>query len=453
MFTDVKIVDSEGDVSGAGKAQINADLKPSAMFYIWFAANLTIGDFAIGFIPVSLGTPLNLSILALVLGNVTGGALLSYMSIVGVRTRKMQMAQSLGPFGAIGSKIMAVLQWGNTLGWLTVNLVLASFAIVVIFKNLYFVMPILLIAAIVFVLSYFGHKAIKSFETVMAVVLGIMFAAITIEWIIRPSGIGSYHPPISSSTFIGFGITVAASFSYIMSWGPYASDYSRFVTRKRQKSTFSFVFLGSVLASFWVEMLGVLIGIASFTYLSSPDFNPATALARFLGPYFVLGMVALFLGGLAANSINLYSNSSTIMVISKKVRRNIGLIIGSVASVSLGIVGYYSFYSFYETFLYMLDYWITPWLAILIMHYFVVAKWDVNSIHGKKFTGMLSYAIAIIISIPFMSQAPYFVGPIAHIFGGVDVSYYISFAVAAILYVSLNRRKITYAVPNRTEGF
>lgn len=429
-----------------------ANMKPSSLFFIWFAANLTIGDFAIGFIPVSLGTPLNLTILALVIGNVTGGALLSYMSILGVRTRKMQMAQSLGPFGSIGSKVMAVLQWGNTLGWLTVNLVLASFAILVIFRNLYYVVPIILIAVIVFLLAYFGHRAIKAFETVMAVVLGFMFAAITVEWIIHPSGIATYRPPFSASSFVGFGITVAASFSYIMSWGPYASDYSRFVMKKNQGGTFTFSFLGSVIASFWVEMLGVVIGIASFSYLFSYNFNPATALATYLGPYFVLGMVALFLGGLAANSINLYSNSSSMMVITKKVKRNVGLLIGSVVSVLLGIIGYTSFYSFYETFLYMLDYWITPWLAILIIHYFVVARRDVNGLRGRKFTGMISYVLAILVSIPFMSQAPYYVGPVARIFGGVDISYYVSFAVAAVLYVSLNRRKGIYVHSKRVEG-
>ncbi len=441
-----------GDLEDTLQTSRNADLKPSALFFIWFAANLTIGDFAIGFIPIAMGVPLNLIVLALVTGNVTGGALLSYMSILGVRTRKMQMAQSFGPFGSLGSKVMALLQWGNTLGWLTVNLVLASFAILVIFRSLYFVVPIVGIAVIVFSLAYFGHRAIKSFETVMAIVLGIMFAAITVEWVLHPSGITLYSPTLGTGSFVGFGITVAASFSYIMSWGPYASDYSRFVTRKHQKRTFAMVFAGSVIASFWVEMLGVVIGISTLSYVISSNFNPAMALAKYLGPYFVLGMMALFLGGLAANSINLYSNSSSIMVISDRVKRNVGLLIGSAASVSLGIIGYASFYSFYETFLYMLDYWITPWLAILIIHYFIVARWNISGIHGKKYTGMVSYLLAILISVPFMSQAPYYVGPIARIFGGVDISYYVSFVVAAVLYISLNRKERIYAETVKTEG-
>ena len=107
----------------------NRTMKPSSLFFIWFAANLTIGDFAIGFIPISLGMPVDYAVVALIIGNITGGMLMGMMSMTGALTGKPQMALSLGPFGQLGSRVLAVLQWGNTLGWLTVNLVLASFAL------------------------------------------------------------------------------------------------------------------------------------------------------------------------------------------------------------------------------------------------------------------------------------------------------------------------------------
>jgi hypothetical protein len=44
------------------------NMKPSSLFFIWFAANLTIGDFAVGFIPVSLGTPVSYAIAAIITG-------------------------------------------------------------------------------------------------------------------------------------------------------------------------------------------------------------------------------------------------------------------------------------------------------------------------------------------------------------------------------------------------
>ena len=60
-----------------------------------------------------------------------------------------------------------------------------------------------------------------------------------------------------------------------------------------------------------------------------------------------------------------------------------------------------------------------------------------------------AYLVGIIVSIPFMYPSSYYVGPIAKILC-VDISYFISFAVAAILYYLLETKKtnklITQAV-------
>ena len=47
------------------------------LLWLWLAANLTIADFAIGFIPVAIGLPLVPALLALAIGNVLGGLLLA----------------------------------------------------------------------------------------------------------------------------------------------------------------------------------------------------------------------------------------------------------------------------------------------------------------------------------------------------------------------------------------
>ena len=49
-------------------------MRPSSLFFIWFAANLTIGDFAIGFLPIALGISFSDAVIALLSGKLTGGA-------------------------------------------------------------------------------------------------------------------------------------------------------------------------------------------------------------------------------------------------------------------------------------------------------------------------------------------------------------------------------------------
>lgn len=415
--------------------------KPFSLFYIWFAANLTIGDFAIGFIPISLGQPLNLTVIALVIGNITGGSLLGIMSVVGVVARKSQMELSRGPFGRIGSSVMALLQWGNTLGWLTVNLVLASFALELILKGTYYVFLLLIVAAIVLVLAYYGHEAIRRFELLMSVVLGILFLAISIRSIIDISHGIPYSASPVIPVYAGFGITLAASFSYIMAWGPYASDYSRFVGGKRERPrSFSFAFLGGAVASFWIEMLGMVVAI----FTANSASNPASALATYMGRYFIAGMIALFLGGIAANAINLYSNGLSLNTALNRKGRKFPILLGTLVSVSLGVVGYGAFYSFYENFLFILDYWITPWLGILFVHYFWVnPKLGASGKLPRPYSGAIAYSAAILISIPFMYPPAYFQGPIGALLSGVDISYYVSFVLAAAFYVALNRLGIS----------
>ncbi len=416
---------------------ISINQRPLSLFYIWFAANLTIGDFAIGFIPIELGQPIYPTLTALIIGNVTGGALLGMMSVMGVRTRKSQMSLSFGPFGRAGSSIMAFLQWSNTLGWLTVNLVLASFALEIIMKGVYFLIPLILVALIVLALAYYGHEAIRKFELAMSVALGILFFIISIETIFDfTSGISYTASPVLP-VYAGFGITLAASFSYIMAWGPYASDYSRFVGGKKEGSrSFIYTFIGGAAASFWIELLGMAVAIAT----GNVDENPASALAHYMGSYFIAGMIALFLGGIAANALNLYSNGLSFNTAVNRSGRKLPLVLGTSIGLVLGFIGYNSFYGFYENFLFILDYWITPWLGILIAHYFwLQPRLKDTRITARKYTGAIAYTLAILISIPFMYPPAYFAGPIGLMLNGVDISYYVSFFLAIVLYMALNR--------------
>lgn len=441
--SDIQLTPENKDSSGISITQ-----KPISLLYIWFAANLTIGDFAIGFIPIALGQPIGTTIIALILGNITGGALLGMMSVTGVLTRKPQMSLSLGPFGKAGSSVMALLQWGNTLGWLTVNLVLASFALEIILKGVYFVVPLLLVALIVLVLAYYGHEAIRKFELVMSGALGILFLVISIQAINSFMSGSTYSSSPVIPVYAGFGITLAASFSYIMAWGPYASDYSRFVGgRKAKPASFLYSFIGGAVASFWIELLGMAVAILT----GNADANPASALADYMGRYFIAGMIALFLGGIAANALNLYSNSLALKTAFGRGGRRIPVLLGTIVGILLGIVGYHSFYDFYENFLFILDYWITPWLGILIAHYFLLHSGSGSArAESRKYSGMIAYVLAIVISVPFMYPPAYFAGPIGALLNGVDISYYISFFLAILIYLALNRSYISARKRNIT---
>ncbi len=404
--------------------------KSSELFTLWFATNLTIGDFAVGFIPVILGLSFQMIIIALVLGNVFGSILVGYMSITGTETGLPQMVIGRRAFGNKFGMLMSSLQWVNTLGWLTVNIVLSSLAFTLAFHVPFYELSIFIISLAIFFISFSGRKIISIFEKLMSVVLGIMFVFIILFSISRASDIYAYKP-LYYGFGIAFGITLASSFSYIMSWGPYAADYSRY---NYGKNVFLYTFLGGLIASLWAEIAGVFVAILSL----NPSGNPAIDLYTVLGKNGILGLFAIFLGGIAADAINLYSNSITLQSIGIKMKRITAIIMGIVIAFFLSIFMYSHFFSYYEDFLFILDYWITPWIGIMIADFFIInknQKFDLKNIPGFNKPGIVSYFLSLIISIPFMDPGVVYEGTISKLFlGGVDISYYISFIIAIILY-------------------
>ncbi|AAT42716.1 allantoin permease family protein [Picrophilus oshimae DSM 9789] len=406
--------------------------KPSELFTLWFAANLTVGDFAVGFIPVELGLNIYYAILAIIIGNVLGSALLGVMSLTGPRTGLPQMVISRYGFGKRFGIFISGLQWINTMGWLTVNLVLAGFALSLALHFSVYEIPVFVTGIIILLISYLGRNIISHFERAMSIVLGIIFSFIVIDSLIRPEKILLYHGVYSG---IGFGITLASTFSYIMSWAPYAADYSRY--NQDKGSVFTYSFAGGMISSIWAEIAGLFVAILSV----NPDLNPALDLKDALGYYGFIGLYALFLGGIAADAINLYSNSLSMKSMGIKIKRRLVSIIGISIAIIVSMIAYNKFYLFYEDFLFILDYWITPWIGIMIASFFIdMHGKPLAGIPGFNVPGILSYFISLGASVPFMDPGFLYEGVISKLYlGGVDISYYVSFLLSIPLYIAIRK--------------
>ena len=143
----------------------------------------------------------------------------------------------------------------------------------------------------------------------------------------------------------------------------------------------------------------------------------------------------LFTDGLAANSLNLSSNLTSIRSLGFKNGRNYIILAIGVLTVSMGFIFYNTFSSYFEGFLYVLDYWITPWIGVMIAEFFLVKKKESFS-SNINWNPIIAYLLSIIISIPFMDTIQYYFGiyiPFYSATSGVDFSYVISFFISIIL--------------------
>ena len=413
------------------------------LLWLWLAANLTIADYAIGFVPVALGLSVGPAILALALGNILGGLVLAWSAAMGPAAGYPQMFIGRRAFGRIGGYIPAGLNWLSTAGWFTVNTILGAFAIELLLPGLPFWLSAAVLVVLQTLLVIYGHNVIQEFERYMVLILGVLFAIATVIALSHGSTIAAWHPKPLAGTLTLFAIVLAVSFSYIMSWSPYASDYSRYLPEITSRSYIAiYVFIGAVLASFLTEVVGLLVAI-----LAPAGATPIAALKTVMGGFGAFAVVAVILGATTANVLNLYSNTMSAKVLDIRLQRWHLAIIGGALGFALALLGYQNFTQNYENFLIVLDYWIMPWLAVVLLDFYVFGHREPMGFSQAvpvNWNGLIAWLIGLAVSLLFISEQFQVFGlkahgPLATWFRDADFGYFIGFIIAGVIYVLLNR--------------
>ena len=432
---------------------------PGRVFTLWFAANLTIADYVIGALCVlpspsyGFGLTVSQAIPILLVGNLLGGLFVGLAAAMGPSLGFPQMMSSRASFGRLGNYLPGALNWISTVGWFTVNTILAVFALQVIFPGANFLAGAAAYVVIQAVIAIYGHDFIHLFEKAMSVILGVLFLAIFVTTIPNLPAAFAYVPAGATGALSlgAVGTVLVSCFSYLMSWSPYASDYSRYLPRSAPKARILlFALVGGALSSFAVEVVGALVGSIAPLQSESSYFG---GLNSAVGAFGWLAMLTLILGAFAADALNLYTNSLSALVLDVKASRWKTVAAGGAVGFVIAAVVGEQFEPFYESFLLLLSYWIMPWLAIVIVDFFVARSTTVEGTERPKRVdggALLVYAASVMVSAPFMVPAlslGFPVGSLAYLFGGADFSYFVSFAAAAVLTYLLRSRSRNRARP------
>ncbi len=407
-----------------------------SQFTLWLGSNLTIADYALGFFPIALGMPWGWTIAAILAGNLLGAWALSLCAAMGPAYGVPQLIISQRIFGRWGGYVPALLNYVSTIGWFSVNNILGSFGLRVLWPSLAFWQAALLLVLIQGVIAVYGHNLIHTYERIMSVVLGVLFLVVTLSLVHRPQ-LAAYHP-IVHNPWILFAIMLAAAFSYVGSWGPYASDYSRYLPIKTpRRAILVWSFFGSFIASVWLELVGALVAVVAGANAS----NPIAALHSVTGPLGDVAVLAIILGGTAADALNLYSNALSAGALDIRLPRWSLAVIASLIGFSLSMAGSGGFEQYYDNFLLLLGYWMTPWMGVLFADFYLRHRQSSLRLHSQKpilWPALISFLIGLLVSIPFMSSTLY-TGPVAHALGGADLTFYVGFGVALIVYLGWSR--------------
>ncbi len=413
------------------------------VFTLWFSANVEFATLVTGALGVGLfGLNFWQSSFAIVLGTVLGSLILAKLSTFGMELGIPQLVQSRASFGFIGNYLPAFLTFVAGVGWFAVNTILGVFALEWLVP-IGFLPSLIVMVLVQMVISLYGYNLIHQVERVSFLLLVAVFLVVSFY------GFGNAHyaiginpkAPVFSGSVGGFILMVGVSFSYMLGWAIYASDYTRYLpTTTPSKDVFHNAFWSNVISVVWLEILGnALATIKGF-------FVP-TDLVTGLLPHViaVITMLAIILGTITANVLNIYSAALSLMTIapiqSLLRKRALTTVIVSILGFILSDLGASGYWQNYENFLLLLSYWVSPWAAITLVDFFYHKGRPVHSFYegaGNLKVGLWAFLIGFGASIPFFNQA-LFEGPIPKAIPSLgDVSYYVSFLVAgAIYYIAL----------------
>jgi NCS1 nucleoside transporter family len=413
--------------------------KPLQQFWTWVSPNMEFATIFVGVIGVwFFGQSFWMATLAIVLGSALGsvsqGALAARGPLFGVP----QMVLSRIGFGYLGNILPAgVNALVAGIGWFAVNSVSGAFALGALLSwNTKVCLVIIVVVQLA--VAFFGHNLVHTFERWAFPFLVVIFAIASVV-IVSKAHPGAHIAGVPG----GFLITFGAAFGYAAGWNPYAADYTRYLPREtNRRAAGLWAGLGVFLSCAVLEVIGA--AAATITSLDKFGANPTAGFTSHLPTWIAdITLLAIALGAICANALNVYSGSMSFLALGIKLplalRRAIVAIVFGIAGFFVALSGLSDAGTKYNNFLLVIAYWIGPWLGVFFADQFLRRGKRVDGfLFDRKhnpWAGFAAMAIAIAVSISLFANQTDYVGVVPkHNPSFGDITFEVGFVLAAVLY-------------------
>jgi nucleobase:cation symporter-1, NCS1 family len=423
----------------------------ASQFTLWLAANLQITAIVTGALAVVFGGDVFWSLVALLLGQLAGGAVMALHAAQGPQLGLPQMISTRVQFGVYGAVIPIVGVCLMYIGFSASGCVLAGQAV----GQLLHVADgfgIVIFCCFIVLVTLLGYRFIHLLGRVASVVGMIAFAYMF-------SRLFAHHDiaallaerHFSLSKFL---LAVSLSASWQIAYGPYVADYSRYLPRDTSVArVFAAVGLGSVIGSQISMTFGVIAAALAGKQFEHHEVAYIVSLGS-TGAVAGLLSCSIAFGKVTVTSLNAYGSFMSMATMVGGFRRGPRIsvaqrflyIVSMVgASAVLALTGRHSFLKVFESFILCLLAVFTPWSAINLIDFycFTRSRYDVPALsdpdgrYGRwNMTGIAIYLVGILVQIPFLSTA-FYTGPLVEPLGGVDISWIVGLLVPGALYYAL----------------
>lgn len=414
---------------------------PRQQFTLWFAANMVLAVMVSGFFSSLFGLSVVQGLTAVAVGTALGAIVMGLLAGIGMKMGVPQQVQARGPMGYFANFVpIACLTVISAIGWTAVNTVFAVIALQMLID-----VPFWLAAAVIFAIqaafAIWEHNLIHVINKVATVVLALLFAVITVlsvqqvDFTVGANSDAPFYMGGFASwlTFAGF------FFAYVMTWTPFASDFSRYLpqTSSHTKVT-AYTAGGTFTAMMWLGGIGVLV--SSF----AGELDAIPALANLTGSWAPLAMITVVVSTLPVSAMNLYGGALSLLTIRVPVSRIIAVILISLISLGVTLLMQTDPYGSFYDFLNVLAYLVVPFSTVLLLDYYARTRRMGQAALDELFNtrrgiewGFVAWVVGCAFSSLFWTSTLW-TGPLAETFeASGDVSFIAGIIAATIAYLAL----------------
>jgi nucleobase:cation symporter-1, NCS1 family len=462
---------AEGALETRGIEPVPADERtgrPSQLFWVWFAANISILGLPLGATLVAMGLTVWQAVLVAAIGSVGSFAIVGVVSIAGRRGGAPGLTLSRAVFGTRGNIGPTAVSLLSRLGWETVNTTTAAFALLSLASigfgaspdtRAHPVLTIVCIAVfelLTVLVAGLGHAVLVAVQRWATWVFGALnivvggFLVATINW----SAVGAASPAPLGAVIAGVGVIAAGTG---IGWANASADMSRYQAPAVRAG--SLVLSAAAGAGIPLVLLISLGGMLAAGDPSLADAGDPVAAIRAMLPTWmaVPYLLAAFGGLLLSNHLSVYSAGLTTLTLGIRLKRVYAVVVDVVVTfvgATYFVLIADSFYTPFIAFISALAVPITAWVGVFVVdmlrrtRYDAAALMDTSSTSAYWYRGGVepracaAWALAIVVGYLFTSvgpaEQPWFTGALAGTWVGENgLAWVVTFVVGAGAYAVL----------------
>lgn len=407
-------------------------------FTLWFAANMVLAVMVSGFFSASFGLTVIQGLSAVIVGSALGAFMMGLLAGIGAKFGVAQQVQGRGPMGYHANTVpVTLLTVVSALGWTAVNTVFAVLALQTLVD-----IPFWTGAAVIYLLqavtAVWGYNLVHLINKIATVVLAILFAIISVISInnvdlslnIAPQG------DLGDGSFSSWAIFAGFFFAYILTWTPFASDFSRYLPKTESHTRVTLLTAaGSFFSMAWLGGIGVLV--SSFAV----DMGAVEALNDLTGSWAPVAMLTVVVSTIPVSAMNLYGGALSLLTVGIPISRPVGVVTMSILSFGIALWMQGDPYGTFYDFLSVLAYLVMPFSTVLLLDYYsrssksgplgVAELFDRSR---KVEWGFFAWLIGCLSSMLFWST-DLFTGPLAEITAEAgDIAFVVGGVTSALAY-------------------